>query len=792
MPYFLALAFAIPALAQTAADLQFFETKVRPILATQCYSCHSAKAKTPFGGLRADSRADLLKGGDSGPAIVPGQPGDSRLIQAISYKTSPKMPPGGRMKPEEIEALTEWVRRGAPWPAEAPGTVPAAQARPANFGRDHWAWQPLTKPEPPRVEREDWPANRIDRFILAKLEKAGIGPALDAGRHVMLRRVTFDLTGLPPTPEEIDRFVNDPDPKAYEKLVDRLLESPAFGERFARHWLDGTYYADNIEIGRRIPARDAWRYRDYVIDAFHRDMPYDQFLREQIAGDLMPAESPADRRRQLIATGFLALGPWALVQADKEQLRMDVVDMQADMIGKSVLGVTLGCARCHDHKFDPLPQRDYYAIAGILRSTQTLSGRVSGIFSDVNQRALPEPPAEMRARADALEKWEKEHAEAKAAEEQAKKEKKPAKELAPLRNRIDILEYTKPDPPSAYALQDVDFPADCRVTIRGNANMLGDEVPRGALSVVPADPMKRITDFTSGRLELAQWITDPKNPLTPRVAVNRIWHFVFGQGIVTSIDNFGLRGAAPSHPELLDDLASRFVANQWSVKKLVREMVTSRAYRQGSGVEYPKAQLLDPDNRLLWRMNRRRLEAEAIRDAMISVSGKLDPARGGPSLPLQIPGNANLAAKPEFIEDGAKLGEDQKFRRTIYLPNLRRGQLQSLDVLNLFDSPDNNQVTGVRPATTVPTQALFLMNSPFVREQAEALAARVAKHAGEQPNDRVGFLVKLMFTRTATVPDIAMATAFVSGAEGKGLSRDEAWIRYCHALLVSNEFLYRR
>ncbi len=781
---------AAAAWAQSPADLTFFETKVRPVLATQCYGCHSASAKTPFALLRVDSRAGLIAGGDSGPAIVPGKPDESRLVQVLRYTGTVKMPPSGRLKAEETGAIAEWIAKGAPWPEEsAPAaTVPAAAAK----GKDHWAFQPVAKPAVPSVRDGQWPRGDIDRFILARLEKDGLTPANEAGRHVLLRRVTFDLTGLPPSPEEMDSFANDASPDAYDKVVARLLDTPGFGERFARHWLDGAYYADNIEIGRRIPAREAWRYRDYVIAAFNSGTPYDLFLREQIAGDLMPAATPEDRKRQVTATGFLALGPWALVQADKEQLRMDVVDMQLDAIGKTVLGLTLGCARCHDHKFDPLPQRDYYAMAGMFRSTRTLSGRVSGIFSDINRVPLPESSQEMRRRSDAMEKYERAIGHAKTEAARANKEKRPAKEIAELRNRVDILEYTRPDPPSAYALTDVDFPEDCRINIRGNASMTGGEVARGAIGAASPEPMARIADFTSGRLELANWIVSPKNALTARVAVNRIWYAVFGQGIVPTIDNFGLRGQMPSHPELLDYLANRFVEGKWSVKNLVREMVLSRTYRQASGVEYPKAAGIDPGNRLLWRMNARRLEAEAIRDAMLAVTGELDPARGGPSLPLSIPGNANLAAKPEFIEDRAKLGDDLQFRRTIYLPNLRRGQLQSLDVLNLFDSPDNNQVTGARTSTTVPTQALFLMNSEFVRDRARTLARSLLARGSWQDNDRVARLTRVLLNRAADVPDLALALGFLREFEARGQSREEAWTRYCQALLVSNEFLYRR
>ncbi|MDX1980102.1 MAG: DUF1549 and DUF1553 domain-containing protein, partial [Bryobacteraceae bacterium] len=588
-------------------------------------------------------------------------------------------------------------------------------------------------------------------------------------------------------------------------VVDRLLASPSFGQRWGRHWLDQTYYADNIEIGRRVPARHAWRYRDYVIDAFNRDVPYDRFIREQLAGDQLDWETPQERRNNLVATGFLALGPWPLVNADKEQLRMDVVDLQLDMVGRTFLGLTMGCSRCHDHKFDPITLRDYYGMAGIFTSTRTLAGRLNlGVFSNVNSVVLPELPEEMVERAGETRRYWEDltaarerlaglRAKRKPLNKDSAEAKELDKEIARADQRVKLLEYLPPVPPTAHAVQDMDTPADCRINIRGNAHQLGSETPRTAVALAGREKLD-IADFTSGRKELADWIASAENPLTARVMVNRVWHHLFGQGIVPTIDNFGTRGAEPSHAELLDYLASEFVSGGWRLKSLMRRLVLSRTYRMG-GETNPRAMETDPENRLLWRMSRRRLEAETIRDAMLAVSGTLDGTTGGPALPLFVPGNMNLA-KPEFLKEEATLDPAARGRRSVYLPVLRKSQMPELDVLNLFNFPDTNQITGPRQATTIPTQALYLMNAPFVQEQAAALARLILSAAGSD-EDRVRLLVRRVYARDLRAGEadrlLEFAAAFASrNASGGAVeARIQAWKRLCHSLLISNEFLYR-
>ena len=794
----------------------------------------------------------MLRGGDRGPALVPGDPDASRLIRAVRHEEL-KMPPAEPLAPRQIAALARWVEIGAPWPENSEGEQTAGDAVDASSDRlRHWAWQavtPVTIPEKVTAEAAGGAVGAIDRLIRARLHDAGLTGAGEADRYTLLRRVTFDLTGLPPTTEQVEAFVNDDSSDAFERVVDRLLASPGFGERWGRHWLDLTGYADSLGLGRRIPAKQAWRYRDYVIDAFNHDKPYDQFIREQIAGDVLDWETDAERREQLIATGFLAIGPWALVDADKVQLRMDVIDNQIDTVGRVVLGLTLGCARCHDHKFDPVSNREYYALAGIFRGTKTLHGRLSGVFSGVNVRPLPETSDELRRRADELEhyfeksrqvkaeaaalgkekdrldelKKQRDEAEAEgagksaesgadpeaeeaASDELAEKIEEVTKKLQRANNHVKLLDFTKPGVPAAIALEDRDVPVNSRIHIQGNPHVTGEEVPRGFLAVAtktPPQPFANRRDFrgsfvkSSGRLELAQWLTEPSNPLTARVMVNRNWSHLYGAGLVRSVDNFGLRGEKPSHPRLLDSLAARFVERGWSIKKTVREIVLSHTYRQAA-THNARAHQIDPENRLLWRANRRRLEAEAFRDALLLISGKLDPGRGGPSLPLDSPDDININF-PSFLVATAKLGEDVLFRRTVYLPVVRKSQLDQLDVLNLFDFPDPNQITGARAVTTVPTQSLYMMNAPFPRSQARATAEALLADEKVGDRERIERFTFQALNRPATPTEIDRALTFLAEFESESARSDEppesptleAWTRYCHAVFVSNEFLFR-
>lgn len=805
----------------------FFESKVRPTLSRHCYQCHSERAETVFGELRLDSAQALAQGGRSGPSVVPGDPEASRLISAVRHARGVvPMPPAGKLRDQEIADLAEWIRTGARWPdTSSVQRVPNREAD-QPLGEEHWAWQSLERPPVPEVADSGWPARDLDHFVLAGLEARGLRPVAPADRHTLARRLALDLTGLPPTPELVLRFTTRPSPQALEELVDTLLASPGFGERWGRHWLDLAAYADTLGLGRRIPSPHAWRYRDYVIDAFNQDKPYDRFMREQVAGDVLAFDSDAQRREQLVATGFLAIGPWALVDQDKVQLQMDVVDHQVDTLGRALLGLTVGCARCHDHKFDPLPQREYYALAGIFRSTQTLDARMSGVFSGVHRTILPETPGELRARADAFERWQADYSRAlasvaKADEEVAALEEEiriaedagtPKATLDELRScvasarkyrnaenseALRILHYLKPGPPLALALSDVPIPTDTPISLAGNPHNPGETVPRGFLSLVPLDPTPKIanrrligTGFqkSSGRLELAEWLADAGNPLPARVMANRVWHHLFGRGIVESVDNFGILGQRPTHPALLDHLATRLRDLDWSVKALVREIVLSSTYRLSAAHDDRSAES-DPENLLLWRANRRRMEAETIRDAVLFVSRSLDFRAGGPTLPLASRGSVTMG-QPPLLASRVTLQESVRHRRTVYLPALRKSQLAESDVLNLFDFPDPNVVSGRRDVTTVPTQALYLMNSPFLVRHARLAASALLADTAASDEERVRRFLLRALGRPASTEDLRRARRFLEAAVGDA-GRDEAWTQYCHSVLASNEFLFR-
>jgi hypothetical protein len=804
---------------------EFFRSKVEPILKQYCYECHSHAGGKAKGGLVLDSRNGWFKGGESGPAVVPGQAQSSRLIQAVGYADNDlQMPPAGRLSDSEIEHLRKWVEMGAPDPRVQFVTKHTEMKEGgASRGKDFWSFQSRKDPTPPKST--ELPARApLDLFINKRLADAGLSPVAAADPGTLLRRVSFDLTGLPPTPHDVESFVADVAPGAFERVVDRLLGDPGFGEQWARHWLDLSAYADTIGTGRALPATNAWRFRDYVIASFNEDKPYDQFVREQLAGDLIGTESIAERRRNLTATGFLALGPWPLENGDKPQLRMDIVDFQIKRVGKVFLGMTFGCARCHDHKFDPVSQRDYYAMAGIFGSTMTLKGRMVGIYSDVYRAPLPETAADMIQRAERLEFFERQlqrvgvlqsriQSKAKTLEKEedaikaagrkadkrfASKLKAAKKSLADADARLATLKFNRPVAPVANAVTDLPEPENCRINIRGNARSLGDEVPRGYVDVISWETKTpQFAAGQSGRMELAQWVADAKNPLTARVLVNRVWQQLFGTGLVASPDNFGLRGQLPSHPELLEHLAGRFVDGGWSVKSLIRMIVLSETYRRGS-TDNVAARKIDPDNRLLWRANRRRLQAESIRDAMLMAAGDLDRAGGGPSLPVSYHQNLALAP-PVAIYDGVTFYKHVEPRRSIYQPIKRKSAFVGLGVFDVFDFPSTNEESGKRAVTTVANQALFMMNSKFSKESSAALAKTVQSES-QKFRAQIDSLYRRVIGRQATNGEWKRARAFVlsyaDGIEDDDLSRKEKRIqalsRFAQALFASNEFLFRR
>jgi hypothetical protein len=797
-------------LADAAPDdarlIEFFEKKVRPILVTNCYNCHSANTNAK-GGLRVDDRTGLLTGGSSGPAVVPGKPEKSLLLQSVKHEGDVNaMPPKKHLTAEEIADLTQWIKDGAAWP-KTTIAVTAPNAKFDQLKKEHWAWQPLQSAKVPAVQNAAWARSDIDRFILARLEQTNLAPVRDADRLTLLRRVTFDLTGLPPTLAEIETALSDQSPEWFEKVVDRLLASPTFGERWGRHWLDVARYGESTGSGRNVPYPHAWRYRNYVIDAFNADKPYDQFIREQIAGDLLPANSQQERDEHLIATGFLALGQKDVNQRFKVRFIMDNIDEQIDTVTRSVLALTASCARCHDHKFDPIPTMDYYALAGIFHSTDLCAGvrnKMGGGGLDYYDTTMLLQLGDSTRAPDP--KLAEKLAQAKKALAEAQKElnairnKPEGKELgengqtkqAIAQQKVnklqgEVVALTDPAVQGAVALgvREGRNIGDTEIRIRGEAEKLGSLAPRGFLSLVNVPDAAKINAKQSGRLELAQWLTSEKNPLSQRVMANRVWHHLFGRGLVGSVDNFGVTGEKPSHPELLDYLAQQFVRDGWSVKKLVRTLVLTRTYQLSSSENASEqSQVTDPSNRLLWRHSARRLEAEEIRDAVLAAAGTLDPARPeAPAKDLKVIEMRNNGPEAKRLEDQGGISRN----RSVYLPLLRRLTPRSLEV---FDFAEQGMVTGSRDTTTVATQALYLLNDPFVQKQSLALANRLLQRTDIDDAGRIASAYQLAMSRPATAKEIERATRYLSECETA--DPKAAWASFCQALLASAEFRYVR
>jgi hypothetical protein len=930
--------FALVALCSLAAwvpahgadpGFEFFEKKIRPVLVEHCYSCHSAEAKKLRAKLALDTREGTRKGGESGPALGPGKSDASLLIKAVRYTDEAlKMPPKGKLPPAVVASLEQWVAMGAPDPRTGPVSRTGKKPETIDIeeGRKFWAFQPPKRRPTPSVQDTAWPRGDIDRFVLARLEAHGLRPAADADRVTLIRRVYFDLIGLPPTPEQIDAFVSDHSPSALARAVDQLLASPHFGERWGRHWLDVARYADSSGGGRSLLFPDAWRYRDYVIVAFNNDKPYSRFVAEQIAGDLLATETES-----LVATAFLALGPTNYERQDKDTLEMDVIDEQLDTLGRAFLGMTIGCARCHDHKFDPIPTRDYYALAGILRSTQTLIHDNVSRWVDVPLPLAAEQEAAMKKHEAAVAALQEKIKLAKAAEQksgkviaegivkpadlpgivlddtQAKKvgvwthskfsgsyigdgylhdgnvdkgqktltftpeipktgryevrlaytpggnraprvpvhilhldgeytgyineqetppidgrfvslgtyrfdrsgqwyvlisnegttghvivdavqllpeptasggRKPPENENKPLDSRrleeqLKLLTDNGPTRPIAMGVKEAAHIEDAYVCIRGLVNNRGDKVPRGFLQVLSPGVPASISARESGRLQLAAWLCSPSNPLTARVMVNRVWHYLFGTGIVRTVDVFGTTGEPPSHPELLDYLALEFMGNKergWSIKTLIRSIVLSRTY-QLAGAASAAARANDPENRLLSHANRRRLDAEALRDSMLAVSGQLDRTAGGPSI------RKGTTSETGYVFDDR--------RRSVYTPIFRN---RLLELFEVFDFADPNLVGGRRNVSTVATQALFLLNSPFLMEQARQ-AARAALVVNRDDEAKLTRAYRTALGRLPTERERDVVNRFLS-AKTTSDQRQACWERVYQALFASIDFRY--
>lgn len=774
-------------------EVAFFESRIRPLLLKHCYECHSAESNEIKGGLVLDVAAGLLQGGDSGPAIVAGEPDESLLVEAVRYESF-EMPPAGKLPEAAIRDLEQWVEMGAPDPRTEPAVV---QKKSINLeqGRQFWAFQPAADVLPPHVDCSAWPRSDIDRFVLAPIEKLGLEPPADAAWLTVARRVHFDLTGLPPTPAFVAQAQASEGGDALERLVDELLASREFGVHWGRRWLDVARYADSNGADFNATFHNAWRYRDYVVDAFNNDKPFNRFIREQLAGDLLPYDSDQQRAEQLIATGFLMIGTKMLSERDKEKMTLDVVDEQIDTVGRAFMGLTLGCARCHDHKFDPIPAEDYYALAGIFSSTRTLEGESQKYVSTWPRTELPAAPEhiaavqayeqEKKALAASLKRLKKVRGQATSADA-----KSIDKQMEALRQQEAELEKDAPRPlPRAIAVAELADVHDEYVRIRGEHHNRGPQIPRGFLQVVNYGGQPTIAPQTSGRQELADWIASPDHPLTARVIVNRVWYHLIGEGIVPSIDNFGALGERPTHPELLDYLARRFVSPApeglgWSIKKLVREIVLSRTYGVSSSFR-ADAERIDPGNELLTRAHRRRLPAEAIRDAMLFVSGRLDKTPGGsPVEGLGVLVTQNKAGAKEFKRQAS-------LRRSMYLPIIRN-ELPPL--LTTFDFADPDLVVGRRSTTNVPTQSLLLMNSPFVMDCSDSTAKQLlySEAAVADPAIAVRQAYRSVLSRPPTEREIQQAVQFLQAGVGEQHPSREALLpelaRFVQVLFASAEF----
>jgi hypothetical protein len=800
----------------TKEGAEFFEKKIRPILVRNCYECHSGDPKKAKAHLVLDTRDGLRKGGESGKVIIPGNPDESPLIEAVRYEGL-EMPPKEKLPDELIDELVRWVEMGAPDPrsgkaVNARNKIDLAEAR------KYWAFQ-RPKPGPtPKVEDNSWPHSEIDHFVQARREKEKLKPVADADRTTLIRRLTFDLTGLPPTLEEIDAFVKDDSSQAYAGVVDRLLASPRFGERWGRHWLDVVRFGESTGKERNIPYRYAWRYRNWVIDAFNADKPYDRFITEQLAGDLLPSKNALEKDNLLIATGFLAIGTKGVNIKNPEQYKYDEVDDQIDVTGRAFLAITIACARCHDHKYDPIPTTDYYAMAGIFHSTDTYDGVKAGRktasdkdllkLSDKSrfatqssaekndQKERQEEIAKVESQLDNLRKLQKggkkgqKKGKGKANQVQAvaKVDMKDLRDqIKKLEDRLDELEGA-PVPAANLAMAAREgTPSNSPVLNRGELKEKGAEVPRGVLTVLKT-PQGNVGAGHSGRLELAHWIASKDNPLTARVMANRVWQHLIGQALVHSTDNFGALGDEPTHPELLDYLAVHFVNDdKWSVKKLVRSIVMSHVYQMGSEHNAASAEA-DPSNRYLWRIEPRRLDAEEIRDAVLAASGDLELDRPEGSPLLNVP-NAQ-------IRGGKGLGEIRKPTniRSVYLP-IVRGNVP--EMLQVFDVADPSLIVGKRDVTTVPTQALFFMNNAFIMKQSENLAKRVLAGKGSNPAAQIDMAYRLTLGRLPTDRERSDIIHYLGdyrkaleGAGQKGNAQLAAWTSFCQTLFASGEFRY--
>jgi hypothetical protein len=799
--------------AQTA----FFEENIRPVMIKHCYKCHSEAEDKRKGGLSMDTRAGLQAGGSTGPAYISGNAQNSLLLKAISHADEDfQMPPDYKLSKRIIGNFEEWIEMGAPDPRiDAPGQV-AVNWRDPKLANNFWAFKKPVKPELPSIRNNDWPESDIDRLILAAIAQQGLHVVADADRATLARRAYYDLLGLPPSPKTIENFTRSEDPTAWSRLIDMLLESESFGEKWGRHWLDVARYAESSGKEANITFPHAWRYRDYVIKSFNDDKSYDRFIQEQIAGDLLSGKSKEDQAELIVATGFLAMGPKSLNEANPAQFRMDQVDEQIDTMSKAILGVTIACARCHDHKFDPISQREYYAIAGIFLSTETFYGTVQTQGNRRSSQLLPLPIKEKVFAARSMTRSELERAQGIVDSQKEERTRifqqardarskngevdrgQIRQQIQRLNTRINTLENViltrnadgKPKS-LAMGVRDSRRPRNARVLDRGEIENPKEFIQRGFVHVLNGEKPPRIPYSRSGRKELGQWLTAADNPLFARVMANRVWSWLMGRGIVETVDNFGVNGKRPTHPALLDHLAVRFRKHGYSVKKLIKEIMTSRTYRLAS-VFSARNYHKDPDNVFYWQKSKRRLTAEEIRDSILAISGELnyDAPKGSG---VAWGGDGFIGRNPQLTENSI-LGESFGSYRSIYLPVVRD---LLPEVFNVFDFAEPSLVIGRRDVTIVPGQALYFMNSPFVIAQSKTTAERV-RIEKKSSTDRINFLYMLTLGRSPTAGETEVAERyvrdFVAAGQSEGANRIQsqklAFSTFCQSLMASAEFRY--
>ncbi len=773
-------------------DLEFFEKRIRPALISHCYECHSEKENKRKGGLWLDRKSGWETGGDSGTAIVPDDPEESLFVHVVNYADPDiEMPPDGKLPANVIADFKEWIRRGAPDPRE--GVLPDNSNKKGaeidiGKGREFWSFQTIRKPQIPSPENSDWQRNEIDRFVHSKLEQAGLSPAPDVSIEARLRRAKVDLTGLLPTIAEQDEFLASPSAKKWEELIDRWLASDAFGEKWGRHWLDIVRYADTSGGGRAMPFPDAWRFRDYVLDSFRADRPLDELIQSHLAGDLLPYDSEKERADNLIASGFLVLGPHNYENQNKDELNLEIADEQMETMGRAFMGMTIGCARCHDHKFDPIPTSDYYAMAGIFLSTNSVS------HANVSKWHTELIPGSEKVRSN-FDDYKKKEAAAKkrvtslrrslAAMGQSVDGGKPGgadpkqllAEFSAAEKDLKRIKKAAPKIPSSMCVIDKgkEDISGTEIRIRGVEGNKGEIMKRGFLRVASWED-DEIPQTSSGRLELSRWLTDPRHPLTARVLANRIWLHLMGQGIVKSVDNFGTTGEKPTHPELLDYLASSLIESGWSTKSLVKKIMMSRVYSMDSEGTDPKGFEIDPENLLLWHAHRRMLDAEAMRDAMLTLGGVLDSQRGGPSLPTGF--------KSEFGFEITTL------RRSVYVPVFRNS---GFEMFSLFGFANPNFTVGKRSDSTIPTQSLFLANAPLLHSHADSAASALLQDPILDDAARVEMVFRKTLGRHPTENESKMALAFLRSSGDTAKSNNiAAWAALQRSLFACLDFRFLR